>query len=218
MYTSQTMSSGRQKTFELFAVALTGAGKFIFVDLWYYKGWYVSIACVLWISYIVWQWRRDGKRLKLLGFTRMGFRESFLRLFPFAAGCIILFVIMGLFRNSITLNWHVIPILLLYPIWGVIQQFLMMALFAGNLHDVKGHTWPKMAIMVATAFVFSIVHFPSNMLVGGTFILAFVYSNHYLYRGYKNLWVLGLYHGWLAGLFYYLVLGRDPWEEMMRVF
>jgi uncharacterized protein len=30
----------------------------------------------------------------------------------------------------------------------------------------------------------------------------------------RNIYVLGLFHGWLGGFFYYMVLGRDPFLEV----
>jgi uncharacterized protein len=211
-------SSPKQKVFELTAVVITGVGKFLFVDLWPYKGIYVAVACIVWIAFIIWQFIRNRTRLIEQGFTKKYFRQSFLKLLPVAIGCIVLFVAAGLIRDTIVFNLNILPVLLLYPVWGVIQQYLMMALFAGNLHELKGDRWPKSIIIAFTAIVFSIVHFPSLLLVGGTFILALIYTNHYIYRKQRNLWVLGLYHGWLACFFYYLVLGRDAWVEIMKVF
>jgi membrane protease YdiL (CAAX protease family) len=102
--------------------------------------------------------------------------------------------------------------LLLYPVWGVIQQFLIVGLVAGNLSDYGGSPLGRAGIVFVTAVLFSAVHFPVLLLVAGTFLLATVYTVVYLQT--RNLWVLGLYHGWLGGFFYFFVLGRDPWKEV----
>jgi len=34
-----------------------------------------------------------------------------------------------------------------------------------------------------------------------------------LYFRYRNLWPLGVLHGWLGAFFYLWVLGRDMWVE-----
>jgi hypothetical protein len=39
------------------------------------------------------------------------------------------------------------------------------------------------------------------------------YTYGWLYRKEKNLFVLGLFHGWLGALLFYTVVGRDVWEE-----
>ena len=46
----------------------------------------------------------------------------------------------------------------------------------------------------------------------GTFILALLYTIVYLRE--RNLFALGLFHGWLGALFYYTVVGRDPFMEV----
>ena len=50
----------------------------------------------------------------------------------------------------------------------------------------------------------------------GTFVLALLYSAVYLRE--RNLYALGLFHGWLGALFYYTVVGRDPFMEVFRQF
>jgi uncharacterized protein len=207
-----------QRWLEMSAVVITGVCKFIFVDVFPFKGWYVAIACCLWISYVVYLAATYKSRLISLGFTKEGFKKSFARLLPVATICLLLFLGVGVANNSMLFNLNIIFVLLLYPVWGVIQQFLMMALFAGNLYELTEGKWPKAAILGATAIVFSMVHLPSGVLTGGTFVLALVYTDHYLYRQHRNLWVLGIYHGWLGCFFYYWVLQRDAWIEIIKVF
>jgi len=36
----------------------------------------------------------------------------------------------------------------------------------------------------------------------------------YIYLRSRNVYVLGLFHGWLGGLFFYTVVGRDPFIEI----
>jgi membrane protease YdiL (CAAX protease family) len=103
-------------------------------------------------------------------------------------------------------------VLLLYPLWGVIQQFLVVGLVAGNLRDYEGWRLHPAAVTGSTAVLFSAVHWPARLLVAGTFVLAVVYVIVFL--RHRNLWVLGLYHGWIGGFFYFFVLGRDPWQEV----
>lgn len=46
----------------------------------------------------------------------------------------------------------------------------------------------------------------------GTFLLALFYG--YVYLRVRNVFMLGLFHGWLGGLFFYTVVGRDPFLEV----
>jgi hypothetical protein len=57
-----------------------------------------------------------------------------------------------------------------------------------------------------------ILHYPSIWLVIGTSILALFYG--YIFLKGRNVYVLGIFHGWLGGLFYYTVVRRDPFAEV----
>jgi hypothetical protein len=36
-----------------------------------------------------------------------------------------------------------------------------------------------------------------------------------IFLRWRNVWPLGICHGWLGVLFYFWVLGRDPWLEIL---
>jgi len=103
--------------------------------------------------------------------------------------------------------------MILYPLWGTIQQFLIIGLIARNMEDWEGRKANSVTIVVVSSIVFSIVHFPSILLVAATALLAIAYT--IIYLRYRNLWILGLFHGWLGCFFYFFVLGRDPWLEFV---
>ena len=115
-------------------------------------------------------------------------------------------------QGTINMTWHIIPLLITYPIWGSIQQFLTIGLLAGNLRDFKKIKLSKTLIIFMTAVFFSLVHYPSTWLMAGTFILALFYG--YVYLKAKNIYVLGLFHGWLGALFYYTVVNQDPFADV----
>ena len=52
--------------------------------------------------------------------------------------------------------------------------------------------------------------------MAATFLLGLAFAP--LYLRYRNVWPLGLYHGWLGTLLYYQVLGEDPFLRVMGVF
>ena len=62
---------------------------------------------------------------------------------------------------------------------------------------------------------FALVHVPVWPLVVATFALGLVTTQVYLRVG--NLWVPGVFHGWFATLFYFLVLGEDPWAPLVQL-
>ena len=110
------------------------------------------------------------------------------------------------------MTWHIIPLIITYPIWGSIQQFLTIGLLAGNLNEFKSLKLNQALIIFITSVFFSIVHYPSIWLMIGTFILALFYG--YVYLKAKNIYVLGLFHGWLGALFYYTVVNQDPFADV----
>jgi uncharacterized protein len=229
----------QQRLLEITAVILTGLGKFLFMDLLNWRFAYITTAVLCWVGYVYYRARqnnssgsqtgnglkpigeaypkseqhlKNGTILTYWGLSTKGFKKTFLELLPFAIFSVLLFLFIGNQRGTNVLNWHIIPILLLYPIWGIIQQFIIVALIARNMSDMERIRIPEVLVVVVTALVFALVHFPFLILVGATFLLAIVYTSLYL-RG-RNLLVLGLYHGWLGAVFFYTVLGRDAWREV----
>jgi len=74
---------------------------------------------------------------------------------------------------------------------------------------------PAWLIVLITASIFAVVHYPHNLLIAGTFVLALVYATLSLKN--RNLIVLGTFHGWLGAFFYCTILGRDAWVEVFEV-
>ncbi len=208
-------AENKQRLFEIIAVLITGAGKFVFMDWLNWRAFYVVGACLFWIGFVIYRYKKDANILEYWGFTKTNFKETFLMLLPLGIISVVLFFIVGNHFGTIIINKNIIPILLLYPIWGVIQQFIVVALVAGNLRDMDGLKISKWTIIILTSVVFAVVHFPFLTLVGGTFLLALVYTTIYLKK--KNLYVLGLYHGWLGAIYFYTIVGRDPWAEVFGV-
>jgi membrane protease YdiL (CAAX protease family) len=92
------------------------------------------------------------------------------------------------------------------------QQFLVQGLVAGNLVEAGGWVSSPFFVIPATAGVFASVHLPNLGLTAGTFALGLGYTPIYLQH--RNLWPLGLYHGWLGALYYHWVLDQNPWREL----
>jgi hypothetical protein len=164
------------------AVILTAAGKFVFMDYLNWRFAFAATVIVAWSVYIIFRYRNEKEILKYWGFRMDNFMLVVRKILPVGVLSVIAFFAIGFYQNTINITWHIIPILILYPIWGVIQQFLLIALMVGNMRDL-------------------------NIFYG------FIYSRE------KNIYALGLFHGWLGGLFYYTVVGRDPFLEMSnRIF
>lgn len=201
------------RTAEIAAVVLTGLGKFLFVDWLHLKFWYVTAACIIWMAYILYRIKTNPGIPAYWGFRKEGFRSSLRWIGPVSLLALGAFIAVGILRETLVFNWHILPIMILYPLWGTIQQFLIIGLIARNMEDWEGRRIGHVAIVAMSSVVFSIVHFPSIPLVAATALLAIGYA--IIYLRYRNLWILGLFHGWLGCFFYFFVLGRDPWLEFV---
>jgi hypothetical protein len=204
--------SDKRRVLEIAAVVLTAGGKFLFMDVLNWRFPYVAFAVVSWVIYIIHRNKQQKGISPYWGFRWDTFKRTTRYMLPFGIFSIAVFFAIGIYRESINLSWHILPILVSYPIWGTIQQFLIIALVAGNLHDMKSLRLNKFYIILGTAVLFSVVHFPSYWLMLGTFLLALFYG--FVYLRVKNLYALGLFHGWLGALFYYTVVGSDPFADI----
>lgn len=204
--------SDKRRILEILAVLLTGIGKFIFMDLLNWKLLFIFTSIVGWLSYIIYRRNQVKGILYYWGLRTDNLKTVSLQVLPFGVVSVSIFFIVGYLQDTINLTWHIIPILIIYPIWGTIQQFLMIGLVAGNLQDLNKFAINKVIILILTAFLFAGVHFPHYWLMLATFVLALFYS--YIYLKARNVYILGLYHGWLGSLFFYTVVGRDPFDEV----
>lgn len=202
--------------FEIFALAGTAILKFLLIDWLNLRAIYILLICVFWISYIYYRYTSDPSILSRWGIQKQNFRTSFLYLLPFAIVCIAGFGIYGISAQTAIVNWHLIPILFAYPLWGLIQQFIVVALISGNLHTITNPRFSNFQIILLTSLIFSLVHYPSGFLMLFTFIMQWIFTTAFL--RWRNIWPLGLYHGWIATLLLYYVLERDLWVELYSGF
>jgi membrane protease YdiL (CAAX protease family) len=202
----------QQRKYEIIAVLMTAVGKFVFMDFLQWKLVFIVVSTIGWSAYVLYRSKKDSGILAHWGFRTDNFKKGLLMVLPFGVVAVVSFFIIGYFLGTINLNWHIIPILLFYPIWGVIQQFLVIGLMAGNLQDLENQKLSKPVIIVLTALLFGVVHYPYYWLMVGTFALALFYG--FIYLKERNVYVMGLFHGWLGGLFFYTVVNRDPFAEV----
>lgn len=204
--------SARTRILEITAVLLTAAGKFLFMDYLRWRLPFIVAAIVGWGVYVFVRQRRAPGSLASWGFRTDNFGRALRRVLPFGLGAVLACTLIGLYRGSLNVTWHILPILVLYPIWGTVQQFLLIALTAGNLHELPGAGRRQGLIVLVSALLFGAIHYPFGWLMLGTFVLALFYG--FVYLKERNLYVLGIFHGWLGAIFFYTVVGRDPFMEV----
>jgi hypothetical protein len=187
--------------------------KFLVVDLLDAKFWFIMLAGIFWLGYIFTRIYTDRSVISEWGLGLAGFMQSLKILSIPALVVTIISIWYGLDQEVLIFNWHIIPVMILYPLWGSIQQLLIIALFGGNIYYLENANINKLTIVSLTSILFSVVHYPSLPLMVATFFLAVFYC--FLFFRFRNILVLGLFHGWLACIFYFFVMGRDPWLEFV---
>ena len=207
---NQSSYSYVSKWLEVLAVMMTGILHLVFKSFGA-KGLFISLAGVSWVGYIIWRVRQDSSLWVKWGFQTKNLSAAFF--WPtviFVVG-VTLMAWYGLANDRVLWQDHILFLLLLYPLWGILQQFLVQALGVANLMTV----FPKPGWMVAMPVgivLFSLIHFPNGLLMIATGLMAGLFILCYLRE--RNLWPLGLYHGWLGTFFYLWVLGKDPWVSV----
>ncbi|HEX9934370.1 MAG TPA: CPBP family glutamic-type intramembrane protease [bacterium] len=199
--------------FELATVLLVGIGKFVVGDWFRQKFAFVVVGCGLLIAFIAIRGLQHPSVLKEWGFTKNNFAASMKRIAPFAVLSMLGFFLYGAKTLHAFVDWHIWAVFFLYPVWGIIQQFLVAVLLAGNLDRLSGGRIPRPVIVLTTAALFALVHVPSLPLVLAAFALGCVTTASFL--RYRNVWTIGIFHGWFATFLYFFVLGFDPLQDLL---
>jgi hypothetical protein len=80
--------------------------------------------------------------------------------------------------------------------------------------NLERTAWPgarTSALVLVCASLFGLVHLYEPPLAAATFVLEL--PTVWLYLRQRNIWPLGVLHGWLGTFFYLWVLDRDLWRE-----
>jgi len=209
--------STRYTTFELSGIIVTAALKFIMMDWLNMVAFYIAGICLFWIGYIIYRYYHDRNIASRWGFKKEDFANTIIFLIPFILLCIISSIILGETSSSIAiLNWRVIPILFLYPLWGLFQQYIMLVLIADNLVELEKIELKKYQAILITSVLFSFIHYPSIVLMIFTFFMEIIFLIAWF--RWKNLLALGLTHGIIATFLLFYVLERDLWIELFEWF
>lgn len=197
------------------AVVATGIGKFVFGDLLPFDLAFVVVACIGWVVYIILRFRWNRNVLDRWGFSFSRFWKSAGATAPFAAVGFGFCIVFGVFGTQSVVNWNLVAALVLYPIWGLIQQFLLVALLADNLRELSHDRVGEFSVVALSAVLFAAVHVPSVPLIVATTFLGGVTTA--IFFRYRCIWTAGIFHGWFATLFYYLVMGEDAVRTLVGI-
>lgn len=194
---------------ELGLVVGTGALHLVAENVFEAKTHFIAAAAVFWVGFVVRRVWQDRGWLRAWGFRLDNLRSA---TWP----CAIVLVVgtaalfgYGYALGRLPLPGHFYVLTAIYPLWGLVQQFLLQSLLVRNLRAFLSS--PVLRIATAAA-LFGLSHVPDGPLVGLTIIAGVCWA--VLYEWHPNLYPLAVCHGWLGALAYFLVLGRDPWVEL----
>ena len=193
---------------EMGAVVLTGAGHLAASQAGL-SGAYIPVVIGGWGGYVGYRGLTEDAFFRDLGFTSENLGPAFRDASLLAGAATVGMVIVGAAQGTLRLDADMLPLLVLYPAWGLTQQMLVQGMVTRHLDDAGLRPYAVTPISAAT---FGSVHIPNWELTAATTGLGMAYAG--LYQRHGNLWPLGIYHGVLGAEFYVWVLGRNPWEEM----
>jgi hypothetical protein len=115
---------------------------------------------------------------------------------------------------------YFVQLLLIYPVWGCIQQWLVLSIGARSI-SITIHKYYKtdslklsqQYTIVLVGALFGIIHLFEPLLAIGCFFMGMYWT--FLYFQYSCIYPLGFWHGIVATIVYFFVLHRDPIQELL---
>jgi hypothetical protein len=168
------------------------------------KYYFIIPAIIVCGIFLLWDYRADKDVLKTYGIRTDNLKEASKRTAAFFVPMVIVILVIFPFTDNPKPPPYFYFTIFLYPLWGLAQQFMFQSFFHSRLLKLSVGPW---GVLICT-LVFTFVHWNSQKLrifalIGGLF---FSYS---FYRC-PNVLPLGIAHGILGAMIYYLLLGKDP--------
>lgn len=174
---------------------------------------YNAVASLGFLVYLVWRARKATGVVRAWGMRCDNFWQSLRALLIFGAVGVAALLSYGVASNSLSLPWTFWLTVMLYPLWGIAQQFALQNLIARNLAGFLSH---PLAVAGVSSVLFAAAHYPRGSLVLLTFVSGFFFT--LIYRRVPNLWAVGTVHGILGSMAVYIVLGEDPGAAIWEFF
>jgi len=193
---------------ELGAVALSATLHLAWPVTGLPRGLLVVPLVAAWGAYIAVRSRVDPGAVAEWGLRREGLGPASVAVGGVMAAGLAAMAAIGWWLGAPVPPAHAALCLVVYPVWGLVQQLMVQGLVTGNLTR-----WPRplghpAVATVVSAVAFGLVHWPRPELMVGTFALGLALAPIWL--RWRNLWPLAVAHGWLGTAIYYLVLMEDP--------
>ncbi|MFN3413791.1 MAG: hypothetical protein ACK42L_07000 [Thermoanaerobaculum sp.] len=200
----------RKTVFELVLLACLACANVVSEVLGSGKAVVVAAGVVLWGSYLAWRGRREPGLWRKLLWPSKPQAQGLALLAAFTGVGVLLSVLVGVLRGAWPPPASFWLILVIYPVWGTAQQFLLNTVLAQQLRSLLPPGWAH--FLAASGF--AVAHAPDWPVVAATFPAALVWV--WIYPRLPQLPLLGTAHGMVGTVFFYSVLGRDPAHALGR--
>ena len=201
---------GPRELAEVGAVVLTGVGHLVASQAGA-SDVFIPVAVAGWGGYVGARALTELGFLGELGLTGGDLGRAARDVALLSAGAGLGMAAYGAANGSLRLDRTLVPLLVLYPVWGITQQTLVQGFLTRHL-DAAG--LPVSAVVPVSAAAFGVVHVPNWPLTAATTAMGGAFAPLYLRDG--AVVPLGVAHGVLGALFYVWVLDRDPYGEIFR--
>ena len=192
-------------------VFVTALLKWLLVDYLNLRVIFIPIIISTWGSLIIYNKKQNSNYFIDAGFGKLGLKTSLFPVFVYILSLSGLLLGYAKLFHIQVFSKNLFVAMALYPIWGLIQQFIVMNFVLTPLRDKQ---LSKPLVIAVSALAFGSIHLPDLQLFIAT-VIAGVFFSLIFYR-YKNLWPLGFAHGILASLLYYWYLNLDPIQDIFK--
>ena len=170
----------------------------------------VLVGAVAWLSLVAAHVRADRTILRRWGLRVDTLRAAALPAAAVAVPLLVALTVWGYLAGRIPPPRGFLSIVLVYPAWGIAQQFLLQAIVWSNLSA----RLPRGVAQPLAAALFAASHAPDWPIMALTLPVGLAAIEHY--RRWPNLWVLGTAHALLGTFAFYFLLGRDPLAPLLQ--
>ena len=198
--------------FELLSAVCTGI-LFLIVGF-KYQTLYVCGMLLYWCSYIIYRYLSNNTIVKIWGlYEPSTIYKSLLYTGIICLGlCIVLYNYISSFY--ITRNLYISFVL--YPLWGIAQQFLLQSMVLSNiikLYKITNGISLQLLILFLSC-IFGYVHKYIPVLIVPTILWGYISSN--LYLQFHNIIPIGICQGILATILFYGILRIDVLKDIIQ--
>ena len=166
----------------------------------------------LWGVYGVWRLATTPGLARVWGFRKDNFIAALRPSLVFALCAGVLLMSYGSLAERSVVPKTFWLALAVYPLYGIAQQFALQVLVAKNLRTLVPTPLGRAGV---TGAVFGLAHFPLVPLMLLTAPAGVVFTR--IFESRPNLWAVGLAHGLLGAVAYYVVLGLDPGAQILEI-